>query len=83
MDHVGTPQHELRKKIAKEQKEKKKQPDVVEQWYEMVPFAGKKGAKIVLCKKTVTGTSRSLAGHEKDGTGLFQKLKKEGKLRLK
>lgn len=80
-EDTTSPLHDHRVKEAERLKEMRKEQDVLDEYYTLVFDKHKKGAKIVYCKKTATGTTRQYVGREKDNLSFVEKIKKEGKLK--
>lgn len=62
------PAHEKRKLEAEYQRQRNRQPDVKERWFEWVfkdTLNPKKGKKLVMKEKTETGVNVTYVGHEK------------------
>jgi hypothetical protein len=82
----GSVFHEQRKKLAKEATaNKKKKKQILEEWYELRHTGPHpKGGKLILAKKTATGTQREFVGREKEPKllALVKKLKDNKKLEI-
>jgi hypothetical protein len=81
-DLPGTPQHELRTKLAKEATNRKKtKTPVLETWYELRPdSSNKRGGEVRKVQKTKNATHRTYICREKEKPEWVKKLKDEKKL---